>query len=113
VDSATLLGVIGGSLLVMVAIFLGGDVGLFFNTPSLLLVVGGTAATIFIRYPMSDVLGTLRIVRQAFFFEMKSTRQKSSMISSRCRTPPAATGSWRSSGSSSTTPFWRRASASV
>jgi chemotaxis protein MotA len=70
-DSATLLGVIGGSLLVLVSIFLGGDVGLFFNTPSFLLVVGGTAATIFIRYPMSDVLGTLRIVRQAFFYELK------------------------------------------
>lgn len=70
-DSATLLGVIGGSLLVFISIALGGDVGLFFNAPSFLLVVGGTAATIFIRYPMSDVLGTLRIVRQAFFFELK------------------------------------------
>jgi chemotaxis protein MotA len=71
-DSATLLGVIGGSVLVFVAITLGGEVGLFFDLPAALLVIGGTAATIFIRYPMSDVLGTLRIARQAFFFKIKS-----------------------------------------
>lgn len=70
-DGATLLGVIGGTALVFVSILLGGDVGLFFNLPSFLLVVGGTAATIFIRYPMTDVLGTLRIVRQAFVFKLK------------------------------------------
>ena len=70
-DSATLLGVIGGSLCVVVAILLGGEVGLFFDLSSFMLVVGGTAATIFIRYPMSDVLGTLKIVKQAFVFELK------------------------------------------
>ena len=70
-DSATLLGVIGGSTLVFVAILLGGEVGLFLDVSAALLVLGGTAATIFIRYPMSDVLGTLRIVKQAFVFKIK------------------------------------------
>ncbi len=70
-DAATLLGVIGGTALVFVSIFLGGEVGLFFNLPSFLLVVGGTAATIFIRYPLSDVFGTLRIVKQAFVYKIK------------------------------------------
>ena len=74
-DPATLIGVIGGTLLVFTAIFLGGDVGLFFDLASALLVLGGTAATIFIRYPLADVMGTLRIVRQAFFIRLKSQGQ--------------------------------------
>jgi chemotaxis protein MotA len=38
----------------------------FFNVPSLLIVLGGTIATTFIRFPMPMVLGTVNVIKNAF-----------------------------------------------
>ena len=43
-DGATVLGLAGGLLLVVLAIGLGGSASAFFNIPGLLIVVGGTFA---------------------------------------------------------------------
>ena len=71
-DAATIIGIFGGTTLVVWASLMGGSVGLFFNLPSILIVLGGTAATIFIRYPLGDVLSTARIVRHAFVTRLDS-----------------------------------------
>lgn len=70
-DTATLIGLVSGTILIALAIVLGGDFMLFVNFPSILIVVGGTIATLFIRYPLSDVFSTLTIVKQAFFVKLK------------------------------------------
>jgi chemotaxis protein MotA len=75
VDAATLIGIIGGTLLVVWAALMDGNAALFWNVPSVLIVVGGTTATVFIRYPLADVLSTLRIVRHAFVTQVKSANE--------------------------------------
>jgi flagellar motor component MotA len=77
VDSATLVGVLSGTVLIAVAIALGGDVGTFVDGPALLITFGGTLATLFIRYPMADVLSTVTVVKQAFFASVSSSTTRS------------------------------------
>lgn len=69
-DLSTVIGIILGILLVSASIFLGGQPGLFWNLPSILLVVGGTAATTLIRFPLPRVLKMVRIVKNAFAHRM-------------------------------------------
>ncbi len=66
-DIATVVGLIAGVGLVVVAILLGGSPGVFVNVPSILIVAGGTLAATLINYPLGDVLSVLSTLRNAFF----------------------------------------------
>lgn len=66
-DTSTVIGIIAGFGLIAISIVLGGSPGIFVNVPSLVIVVGGTIAATLINYPLSDVLGVLGPVRNAFF----------------------------------------------
>ena len=65
-DIATIVGLVAAFGLVFSAIILGGSPLLFFNVPSILITVGGTAAAILVNFPMSDVLGVMGSVKNAF-----------------------------------------------
>lgn len=65
-DLGTLFGLIGGIVVMAVAIALGINATAFWDVPSALIVVGGTVATTFIKFPWSVVLATATVVRQAF-----------------------------------------------
>jgi len=54
-DFATLLGLFSGLSLVMVAIFMGGQVNIFVDLPSVMIVIGGTVGTIFVAFPFEEV----------------------------------------------------------
>jgi len=66
-DIATVLGVISAFGLVLVAIFMGGGLGLFINVPALMIVVGGTVGATMINYPLKEVIGVLKVVQKALF----------------------------------------------
>lgn len=66
-DIATVVGLIAGIGLVITAILMGGEPGVFINIPSILIVGGGTIAATLINYPLSDVLSVLSTLRNAFF----------------------------------------------
>jgi chemotaxis protein MotA len=66
-DIATLLGVVSAFGLVVVAIFMGGGLGLFINIPSALIVVGGTLGTTMINYTLGDMLKVVSVVKNALF----------------------------------------------
>ncbi len=66
-DLATLVGIISAFGLVVVAILMGGGLTLFVNVPSLMIVVGGTLGTTMINYPLKEMLGTISVVKNAFF----------------------------------------------
>jgi chemotaxis protein MotA len=66
-DIATVIGIVAGFGLIFVSIILGGDVGIFINIPSIVVVLGGTMASTLINYPLSDVLSIAGPVRNAFF----------------------------------------------
>jgi chemotaxis protein MotA len=54
-DIATILGMLAGTAVVLIAIFLGGDFVSFMDLPSMLIVLGGATAATLIRFPISGV----------------------------------------------------------
>ena len=65
-DIATIIGLIGGTVLICYAIFIGGSVNIFIDIPSVLIVVGGTVATSFIKFSVADVINSVRVAMKAF-----------------------------------------------
>jgi chemotaxis protein MotA len=65
-DGATVLGLAGGLLLVVLAIGLGGSATAFFNIPGLLIVVGGTVAVTTVCFTMADVARTIATIGSTF-----------------------------------------------
>jgi chemotaxis protein MotA len=59
-DLATLIGLISGTAVVLVAIFMGGDFMTFVNVPSLLIVIGGAIAATILRFTLADVMTALK-----------------------------------------------------
>ena len=66
-DIATVLGISGGFGLILISMILGGDIAIFINVPSLVVVCGGTMASALINYPLSDVLAIVGPLKKAFF----------------------------------------------
>lgn len=71
-DLATIIGIILGVLLVLGAIVTGESPIIFFNVPSILIVLGGTMGATLMRNPLSSVLGTLGVVSKAFTTKLPS-----------------------------------------
>ncbi len=65
-DIATLIGFLGGFGIIIGAIATGGDVMLFVNTPSILIVVGGTFMVTLMRIPLADFLRSFGVALKAF-----------------------------------------------
>lgn len=74
-DIATIIGIIFGSIILLAAIILGGSAGLFVNIPSILIVVGGTFATAFIRFSMADVINSVKVVLNTFFVKLSNPQE--------------------------------------
>ena len=66
-DIATFIGIIGGFGLIIISIMIGGSLGIFVNIPSVLIVGGGTLASVLINYPLNDVLSIVGPLRKSFF----------------------------------------------
>jgi len=66
-DFSTILGIISAFSLVIIAIATGSGFAVFWNYPSSLIVLGGTLGGTFINYPLMEVIGIFRVVKNAFF----------------------------------------------
>lgn len=76
-DIATILGIFSAFGLVILAIAMGGGISLFINIPSLMIVVGGTLGATMINYPIKDVFGSIKVVKNVFFAKQHSTEELS------------------------------------
>ena len=74
-DIATLIGLLGGFGIIIGAIATGGDIMLFVNIPSVLIVVGGTFMVTLMQVSMKDFLGSFSIGMKAFFYKTDDARQ--------------------------------------
>ena len=74
-DIATIAGILAGSIVVAVAILIGGDFGTFMNLPSVLIVVGGGFAATVIRFPLATVFSALGLGGKVAFTH-KNTNAK-------------------------------------
>ena len=66
-DIATILGIISGIGLVLGAIMMGSGLSTFVDLPSVLVVIGGSTAALMIAFPLSTVIGSIKIALKAFF----------------------------------------------
>lgn len=66
-DLATVLGLAGGILLVLLAILLGGSGMAFIDIPSLIIVLGGTITVTMISFSIPEMLNTQRLLLQTIF----------------------------------------------
>ena len=72
-DIATILGLVSGIALVVTAIIMGGgNPAIFVNVPGVLIVLGGTLATTFIKFSVADVISTIAVVTKTFLFRLIS-----------------------------------------
>lgn len=74
-DIATIIGILSGTVVVLVAILIGGGAGIFFDVPSLMITVGGTIAATLINFPLGKVIGTFRVAKNAFLHREKNSAE--------------------------------------
>ncbi len=75
-DLATLIGMIAGTIVILAAILVGGDISTFINVPSLLVVFGGTVAATLIKFSLADCLFAVKLgLKQAFVDESVNPRE--------------------------------------
>ena len=65
-DIASVIGIIMGTVLLIVGMMLEGDLRTFWSFSSILIVFGGTFASVFIGFSMNDMRNALSLVRIAF-----------------------------------------------
>ncbi|HHJ39495.1 MAG: flagellar motor protein PomA [Methylothermaceae bacteria B42] len=70
-DIATLVGFLGGMGIIIAAIMMGGDFGLFVNVPSILIVFGGTFMVTLMKIPLSDFFRSFGVALKAFFNKLE------------------------------------------
>lgn len=66
-DLATLLGLIITFGFILGAIMAGGSILLFVNVPSLLIVIGGSAAAVLMQFTLAQFFGAFKVAMKAFF----------------------------------------------
>jgi len=80
-DIATLIGILVSFGLVIVSILVGGDGSWFVNAPSLMIVGGGTMGATLLAYPLADVLGVFRVVKNVFMHKSQVVGELIPLIS--------------------------------
>jgi len=65
-DIATIIGFVSGIFLVAITIVMGGNIAIFINPPSLVLVIGGTIAATLINFPLGEVLSVFNTAKNSF-----------------------------------------------
>ncbi|AXY01720.1 flagellar motor protein PomA [Vibrio alfacsensis] len=68
-DLATLIGLIGGFAFVIMAMVLGGSIGMFVDVTSILIVVGGSAFVVLMKFTVGQFFGATKIAGKAFMFK--------------------------------------------
>ena len=74
-DLATLIGLIGAFGVVISSILLGGSAGNFVNTPSLLVVLGGTFLVTMMKFSLGSFLSATKIAVKAFIYRPTSAEE--------------------------------------
>lgn len=69
-DLATIVGFIGGFVIVIAAMFAGGDIMIFVNIPSVLIVVGGTLFVVAMKFSGTQLAKAMSIAGKAFMVKV-------------------------------------------
>ena len=66
-DISTIIGIVLSFSMILMGILLGGELGLFIDPPSTAIVIGGTTATLFSRYPINTVFTIITVIKKTIF----------------------------------------------
>jgi len=66
-DIATIVGLVLGTILVIGAILMGGDIGSYLNAPSVLIVIGGATAATMTSFPLARFLKIPKVALKTMF----------------------------------------------
>ncbi|MEJ6078004.1 flagellar motor protein PomA [Vibrio sp. 1-Bac 57] len=69
-DLATLVGIIGAFGFVIMAMLMGGTIDMFIDMTSILIVFGGTAFVVMMKYNMGQFFGAIKVAMKAFMFKI-------------------------------------------
>lgn len=72
-DLATLIGLVGGFGIVIMAILIGGSVSLFLDMPSFLIVVVGSVFVVMIKFSLQQFLKSAKVIAKTFTYKMPAT----------------------------------------
>jgi len=73
-DIASIAGLVVGVGFILFGILSGGSLVLFIDVPSFLIVGGGTIGATFLNYPLSEVIGVIKVVRAATGLGLKEAK---------------------------------------
>ena len=73
-DIATIVGLISGTLLLLWAIMGKSDIGAFIDSGSVAIVVGGALAAALISFPINNLFGVAKVVKNCFFSKSRNTK---------------------------------------
>lgn len=68
-DIATLLGLVGSFVVVILAVILGGSAGMFIDTISILIVLIGSLFVVLMQFPLGQFLSAGKVAGKAFMFK--------------------------------------------
>lgn len=69
-DLTTCIGLTVGTILIVVAILIGGSLSDFVDAPALLITVGGTSCALLINFPFPTVANTFSVVKNCFLLRL-------------------------------------------
>ncbi|GAA6146858.1 flagellar motor protein PomA [Thalassolituus maritimus] len=69
-DLASLVGLVGAFGIVIFAMVLGGDITMFVNVPSLLIVIVGSLFAVMMKFELGQFLGAAKVAGKAFSFKL-------------------------------------------
>lgn len=65
-DIATIIGIASGLFFIISQIISGGNADIFVHIPSMMIVAGGTLAATLVSFPLKEVIGVMKVVKNAF-----------------------------------------------
>ncbi len=68
-DLATLVGLIGALALIVVSMLMSGELGMFVNIPSIVIVVGGSIFAVMAKFGLGQFLGAFKVAGKSFIFK--------------------------------------------
>jgi len=75
VDLATILGIIGAIGLLIMAMVLSGDISMFADTQSVIIVFGGSLFIVLANYNLSQFFGIGKVIVKAFMFKIEQPEE--------------------------------------
>lgn len=69
-DLATLIGILGAIGFVVMAMIQGGDISMFINGPSILIVFGGSLFVVLAQFTLAQFFGAGKVAAKAFMFKI-------------------------------------------